>query len=337
MAIKKMPAALFVKELEAALKRKDGYIMGATGQDPKKWSKSSWWFTQYSGSQKEKALYWRENAARVWDCNGLAEGIYKDWSGVDINTKARYNYAQWCGVKGSGMIPAKYRVPGAAVFTGSKAADIPHIMYLYKPVEAGNPAGDWYLIEARGVAYGVVKTKLYSRKPTFWGLMTKYFDYENTSVEPTEVLLGDRILRDGCEGDDVKQLQTNLIRLGYDCGKWGADGDFGDATELALLDFQRDRGLEDDGEYGPKSHEAMEKALAALGKPVEDPKRVKIVGGQCWVRSEPDKSNPKNRLFVAKEGTIHTFAGSISDGGWLEIVTDNSKAWVSDKYGKLIV
>ena len=109
MAIKKMPAALFAMELGEALARKDGYIMGATGQDPKKWAVNSHWFTQYTGAQREKALYWREHAQRVWDCNGLAEGLYKDYSGVNIDSKARYNYAQWCDPKGAGVIPPKYR------------------------------------------------------------------------------------------------------------------------------------------------------------------------------------------------------------------------------------
>ena len=35
-SIKRMPAALFAKQLGEALARKDGYIMGATGQDPAK-------------------------------------------------------------------------------------------------------------------------------------------------------------------------------------------------------------------------------------------------------------------------------------------------------------
>ena len=182
MSITKMPAAEFVAELKAALSRKDGYIMGATGQNPQKWSASSWWFTQYSGSQKTKALYWREHAARVWDCNGLAEGIYKDYTGTDINTKARYNYSQWCDPKGSGLIPAEYRVPGAAVFWGEKASTITHVAYLVEPVDPDHPEADWKLIEARGVNYGVVETKLLARKPQYWGLMTKYFDYSGTPV-----------------------------------------------------------------------------------------------------------------------------------------------------------
>ena len=79
------------------------------------------------------------------------------YSGTDINTKARYNYAQWCNPKGKGMIPASYRVPGAAVFwSDNTASNIHHVAYLYKPVVAGKPDGDWYIIEARGVMYGVV-------------------------------------------------------------------------------------------------------------------------------------------------------------------------------------
>ena len=164
MSIKRMPISLFVNELEAAWKRKDGYIMGAKGQDPKKWSTSSWWFTQYTGKQRTKALYWREKASRVWDCNGLAEGIYEDYTGVNINTYARTNYSNWCGTKGSGKIPKNRRVPGAAVFIYSSSAGyITHVGYLYQPVKKSDPTGDWYVIEARGVMYGVVRTKLSER------------------------------------------------------------------------------------------------------------------------------------------------------------------------------
>lgn len=331
MSIKKMPIGLFVAELEKALNRKDGYIMGATGQDPKKWSKTSWWFTQYSGSQKTKALYWRENAARVWDCNGLAEGIYKDWSGVDINTKARYNYSQWCEPKGKGMIPAKYRVPGAAVFTGASASTIPHIMYLYKPVVAGKPEGDWYLIEARGVNYGVVKTKLYSRKPTFWGLMTKYFDYDNTatSVTPERYYkLGDRLLKRTSpimEGVDVEELQTYLNKLGFDCG--AIDGEYGKNTEKAVKEFQAANGCEADGEYGSISHKAMLAALSAN-------KTVQIVNGNCHVRAEATKESKS--LGVAHNGDTLPYTGETAANGWNGVEYKGVKAWVSGLYSKLV-
>lgn len=199
----KMPISQFVAELKAALDRKDGYIMGSYGQNPRTgyldlsvpeskcktaWKPNGYYYNQYSKNEKQhtQALKWRKKCARVWDCNGMAEGIYEIFSGVCINSKARYNYSQWCNPKGAGMIPAAYRVPGAAVFWSSKpekkptAANIHHVAYLYKPVVEGKPDGDWYIIEAKGVMYGVVQSRLNSRKPNFWGHMTKYFDYGET-------------------------------------------------------------------------------------------------------------------------------------------------------------
>ena len=333
---KKMPIEKFVSELYAAYKRKDGYIMGATGQNPKKWSVNSWWFTQYTDpKQRKQALYWRDHAQRVWDCNGMAEGLYKDYTGVDINTKARFNYAQWCDPKGKGLIPAKYRVPGAAVFWGTSAANIHHVAYLYKPVKAGVPSGDWYLIEARGVFYGVVMTKLNERKPNFWGWMTKYFDYDQEAEHYEDSpAIGNRILRNGDEGEDVKAMQTNLIRLGYSCGRWGADGDFGDATEMALKKFQEEHGLEADGEFGPKSKEAMDKAIADIERPHDDPKRVKIVGGNCYVRSAPNTDGKV--LGVAHDGDTLTYGGQTSENGWNLVEYKGENGWVSGKYSKLV-
>lgn len=339
MAIKRMRSDLFVAELKAALNRKDGYIMGSKGQNPKKWDKDSWWFTQYSGSQKKKALYWRENAERVWDCNGMSEGIYEDFSGVNINTKARYNYANWCDPKGKGMIPVEYRIPGAAVFwSDSGASSIHHVGYLIEPVAKGKPEGDWYLIEARGVMYGVVRTKLLSRKPNYWGLMTKYFDYSNsTKVDLTTdmIHLGDRTLKNGSEGEDVKEMQEALIRLGYDLGKWGADGDFGDCTEQAVRAFQKAKKLTVDGVVGTKTVAALTEALQSTNAGVQDPQKVIIVGGNCYVRDNPSVDTGL-KLGVAHEGESYNYLGQQSENAWLKIEWQNGFGWVSGKYGKLV-
>ena len=75
--------------------------------------------------------------------------------------------------------------------------------------------------------------------------------------------LAGRILRRGCAGEDVRAMQAALIALGYGCGRWGADGDFGAATDAAVRAFQRDRGLEPDGECGPLTSAAL-KAAGAL-------------------------------------------------------------------------
>lgn len=331
---KRMPIQALVNGLAAALNRVDGYIMGATGQDPKSWPKTSGMFTQYSGSKLQQALYWREHAARVWDCNGLAEGLYKEYAGVSINTYARMNYAGWCGTKGKGTIPAQWRVPGAAVFWGETAAAIHHVAYLYKPVRDGHPEGDWYLIEARGVMYGVVMTLLSQRKPNYWGIMDKYFDYaEVTGSVPAAQHLGGRLLRNGTEGEDVRELQAMLIELGCDCGRWGADGEFGDATEMAVREFQRAHGLEVDGVVGPRTIGALDAAMAALKSAATASECVEIVGGSCYVRKGPGTS--AEILGVVRDGTVLPYDGLASDDGWLLVEYQGANGWVSGKYGRL--
>ena len=146
--------------------------------------------------------------------------------------------------------------------------------------------------------------------------------------------LGDRVLENGMTGEDVKELQLALIKLGYDCGKWGADGEFGDATELAVKAFQRDHGLDVDGEAGPLTLAALKKALAALHADVEAPEWVRIVGGSCYVREAPSVKGEK--LGVAAEGSRLPWGGRASADGWLPVVYKDRTGWVSGKYGRLV-
>ena len=55
-------------------------------------------------------------------------------------------------------------------------------------------------------------------------------------------------LRQGDKGQDVKQLQEQLIKLGYLSG--AADGDFGKKTAQAVRDFQVCNHLKEDGIFG---------------------------------------------------------------------------------------
>ena len=66
----------------------------------------------------------------------------------------------------------------------------------------------------------------------------------------------------GDSGEAVKNMQTMLIDIGYDCGKYGADGEFGAATEAALIKFQKAAGVDPDRYYGPISKKALEAAYA---------------------------------------------------------------------------
>jgi N-acetylmuramoyl-L-alanine amidase len=65
--------------------------------------------------------------------------------------------------------------------------------------------------------------------------------------------LGDRMLflrRPMMRGEDVSEIQSRLSSLGFDVGK--VDGIFGPKTEQAILDFQHNRGLAEDGKAGPE-------------------------------------------------------------------------------------
>lgn len=66
----------------------------------------------------------------------------------------------------------------------------------------------------------------------------------------------------GDQGTAVRDLQRELLDLGYDLGVWGADGDFGNATRNAVMAFQDTHGLDPvDGIPGPETRAAMDLAL----------------------------------------------------------------------------
>ena len=73
---------------------------------------------------------------------------------------------------------------------------------------------------------------------------------------------GKPVLRRGDRGTYVTLLQTKLIQRGYDCGRWGADGAFGAATEDAVKRFQRDSGLTVDGIVGENTWNALDQEIA---------------------------------------------------------------------------
>ena len=123
----------------------------------------------------------------------------------------------------------------------SSSGYITHVGYLEKPVDADKPDSDWYVIEARGVMYGVVRTRLSQRGWNRWGLMLKYMDYGEYTLPERE--LGARLLKRGMSGSDVRELQELLMQLGYELPKYGADGDYGDETVSAVTAFQRQAGL----------------------------------------------------------------------------------------------
>lgn len=68
----------------------------------------------------------------------------------------------------------------------------------------------------------------------------------------------ERIIRKGSGGPDVGILQLALIEAGHPLPNFGADGDFGSETQTAVMDFQRNNGLQIDGIIGPRTMEVLD-------------------------------------------------------------------------------
>ena len=147
---------------------------------------------------------------------------------------------------------------------------------------------------------------------------------------PTSFKLGDRLLKNGSVGADVKQLQEALIRLGISCGDYGADGEFGDCTEMAVIAYQKQHALEPDGEYGPLTHAALMQALD--GQEIAAPSVPETAGGVTvksgtWnVRTGPGTGY--SIAAVARGGDVLEAA---NPDGWAPVLYNGEIRWISGK------
>jgi putative chitinase len=73
----------------------------------------------------------------------------------------------------------------------------------------------------------------------------------------------DSVLKQGAHGDAVRELQTNLIKLGYTDAHGHAlkpDSHFGAGTQHAVETFQHDHHLTVDGKAGPETLKALQRS-----------------------------------------------------------------------------
>ena len=136
-------------------------------------------------------------------------------------------------------------------------------------------------------------------------------------------------LSKGDKGEAVKVMQEMLIALGYDLGKWGADGKWGDTTETAVRAFQSANGLVVDGKYGNKSKTALESAYKALTKEPEfEPFMVRIKVATLHIRKEPTKSSESQGYIPPGSYTIvEVKEGPDSKNGWGRL--KSGAGWIS--------
>lgn len=214
---------------------------------------------------------------RVHDCVGLIKG-YR-WSDTPTSAPV-YNSSQDVSVGGlfkqcskTGSISTIPDQPGVCVFMSNMS----HV---------GVYIGDGCVIEARGHAYGVVKTKLSSRGWGKWG-KPSWLTYDTDSGSPTTTTTATATTTDepvesygkaltvnvhqvqiGHEGPEVKTVQRILYARGIkgsDGKVLTVDGSFGANTKAATITLQKqlfpDSSADWDGIWGAKTWGA---ALTAL-------------------------------------------------------------------------
>ena len=169
------------------------------------------------------------------DCQGLLDAYLTYELGEKTDVNADYNYRKWCADKGkTSEIERPYKL-GEAVFMANSRGKMSHVGWIC----GLDSDGELLVVEARGLSYGVVITRLEDRPWTHRGLMTKKFDYKEKKPMATKFEVLSPMLR----GDGVKEMQKALNVNGY-------TDDNGNA-------------LVEDGKWGSKSQAAFRKLLEA--------------------------------------------------------------------------
>ena len=157
------------------------------------------------------------------DCQGLLDAYLTYVQGEKTDVNAEYNYRKWCTGKGkTSEIERPYEL-GEALFMANSGGKMKHIGWICGFDSDGEPL----VVEARGLNYGVVVTRLEDRAWTHRGLMTKKFDYKEDEPMATKF----EVIKPMLKGDGVKAMQNALNVNGYtddngnklvEDGKWGS-------------------------------------------------------------------------------------------------------------------
>ena len=136
-------------------------------------------------------------------------------------------------------------------------------------------------------------------------------------------------LKKGMIGDAVKALQQKLISLGYSCGPYKDDGEYGTDTMKAVTQFQEDHGLTVTGEVDAKTLAALNSAKVEEDPPEEKPKQDD--GRHDWHPLTLNESNAYSTDCVVLQGLLnaHHFPCGVPDG----FFGDKTKTAVNDAKG----
>jgi len=175
---------------------------------------------------------------RAYDCSGLIIRHLLDEKLESKDKNANGIYNEYC-------IP----IEKSELRAGDLVAKYGLSSGKYKVYHIGVYMGDGYVVHAKGRDVGVVREKITNYSWNRYGRLKAFIADGNNVIS--------RLLKKGKKGEDVRLVQQALINLGYDLGKWGADGIFGSQTQKAVRKFQKDRKLKVDGIIGVQTTTAL--------------------------------------------------------------------------------
>lgn len=99
--------------------------------------------------------------------------------------------------------------------------------------------------------------------------------------------LGDAFpLRTGADGSSVRTLQTLLVEAGYSLPRYGIDGNFGNETMSAVMQFQRKYGLAVTGVVNSTTWQLLQSAANGTLLPP-----LVVTADKPAANNSPNKSN----------------------------------------------
>ena len=271
-------AEALIAKFRQALEEKWGYIWGTAGENWTAAKQKELEKTTDSDRAQGRAYGSKWIGHTVADCSGLFSWAFRQLGGYMYHGSDTM-FRKYCTSKGE--LKKGKRTDGATLKPGT-------VVFVWngkKYSHVGLYVGGDTVIEAMGTINGVTTTKVTAGKWTYWGeLVGVLYENAESAVSGNKDLVqvqpaGKATLRKGSKGDTVRELQTMLLKLGYDLGPCGIDGDFGKATEAAVRSFQSDHRLAVDGVVGKNTWAELEKSLNQIaGKPSEETYSVTICG-----------------------------------------------------------
>jgi lysozyme family protein len=215
---------------------------------------------------------------------------------------------------------------GRRVSVDEAAATVGGILLRYPPTSGamGHIAlcdGMGGTVEAKGRKYGVVADIVHNRR---WdaGVLVPGIKYEpaaGMTVRPAALIY--KRNAPNMNSAIITRIQKALAAKGCEPGE--IDGEFGPATEAAVLNFQRTEGLVQDGEVGPDTAAALGISLSAPPSGDEEPPAKETAGESTGGKTPGD-------IFVQGVGMMNPLVGIA-----MSFFPDIAKFLVGDKAGAI--